>query len=404
MTLNGSYDISSFSTSIKAEIRRLNAQVDIFWPVESALLLRFGLRDGMDVLDCGCGTGRMIELLKGEMPQLRCTGLETDPRLAEAAAFLISDRGLTDCTIVLGSAEQPDLRNSSFDFIILRLVLEHLPEPLPALRSLKRLLRPGGKLAVIANDFEFHLRTWPPVPQLDRLYEAYCRSRKKDGGDPCIGRRLPQLFVQAGLNVAGYEIEVAHNAMVGDTPFLNAEGAGIPAQLVRTGFLDEKALEEMIREWKSMLDTPGHSIMRQLFICIGTWTGVTDVQVPNYISDSIGVTERVEFRSLSNEEKYSGILEVLLDLVAKALDLQHFVAEDRLVDLGIDSLAALELQESIKSVMGVEIQIAKLLENMSIVDLARDIDSEQARRVNRPQAIKTPPAQERTIRWEEGEI
>lgn len=90
----------------------------------------------MDVLDCGCGPGRLIELLKERMPELRCTGLEMDPLLVEAASLHMAERGLKGCRVVQGTAEQPGLEVASFDFIILRLVLEHVLDPLLALRSL----------------------------------------------------------------------------------------------------------------------------------------------------------------------------------------------------------------------------------------------------------------------------
>ena len=88
----GSYHVSSFSANTQAEIRRLDAQVDLFWPSEQDLMLRYGLKDGMDYLDCGCGPGRLIELLKNSLPALRCTGLEMDPILVEAATAKLRAR------------------------------------------------------------------------------------------------------------------------------------------------------------------------------------------------------------------------------------------------------------------------------------------------------------------------
>ena len=77
----GSYHVSSFAASTQAEIRRLDAQVDLFWASESDLIERYGLNENMDFLDCGCGPGRLIERLKDQYPGLKCTGLEMDPIL-----------------------------------------------------------------------------------------------------------------------------------------------------------------------------------------------------------------------------------------------------------------------------------------------------------------------------------
>jgi hypothetical protein len=49
----GSYHVAEFAANLPAEIRRLDAQVDLFWRTEKPLLMRFGLSDAMAVLDCG---------------------------------------------------------------------------------------------------------------------------------------------------------------------------------------------------------------------------------------------------------------------------------------------------------------------------------------------------------------
>jgi ubiquinone/menaquinone biosynthesis C-methylase UbiE/aryl carrier-like protein len=415
MNKSGSYDVASFSTSMKAEIQRLNAQVDLFWDVEYAMLKRYGLRNGIDMLDCGCGPGRLIELLKGEMPGLKITGLEMDHQLVDAARSMIAARGLSGCSILEGTAEQPGLADASFDFIVMRLVLEHVPDPLLALRSLGRLLRTGGRLVVISNDFEFHLRTWPPVPQLEILYEAYRASRRKDGGDPCIGRRVPRLLEQAGFKLTGNEIELAHNALSGDKPFLKAEGAGIPAQLVSTGFLDKGALEAMTRSWRAMLTEPGHIIMRLLFVAAGEISmepeGLLSGEYKSETGSKFGAAAISKAAPEEDGLAGGGTLPVLIGLVTEVLKEKLkeagnavILPGDLLVDIGLDSLAALDLQERIKSVTGIEVPLEKLLENISLKALAEHIDSESAGKGLKPDKAEVQGVQEKPESWEEGEI
>ena len=413
MTQSGSYNVASFSTNTEAEIRRLNAQVDLFWATESLLLQKYGLRDNMEVLDCGCGPGRLIELLKERMPGLRCTGLEMDPKLVEVAASLMKKRGFNDCHILQGTAEHPGLEESFFDFIILRLVLEHVTDPVAALKSLGRLLRKGGRIIVIDNDFEYHLRTWPAVPELDRLYEAYCASRSHDGGDPCIGRRLPQHLMQAELNVAGFEIEIAHSSALGDNHFLKAEGGGIPAQLVQSGFLDEKTLEDMTRSWRAMLKEPGHTIMRPLFVAVGEKAGKpvklsTDRTVP--IKDAaLSETIVPEKNAVSGlEGTFAVVQAIVADVLRDKLqELGKSVIrpEDSLIELGMDSLAALELQERIKASVGIDIPLQKLLDDLSLGNLTGYIDDELTRRGSKQNTTAAGPQVPQTkSSWEEGEI
>jgi ubiquinone/menaquinone biosynthesis C-methylase UbiE/acyl carrier protein len=412
MTQHGSYNVSSFATSMEAEIRRLDAQVDLFWTMEYPLLQRYGLQDGMDVLDCGCGPGRLIELLKGQMPGLRCTGLEMDPLLVEAASLLMTERNLDACRIIQGTAEQPGLKEASFDFIILRLVLEHIPDPVQALRNLNRFLRPGGRLVAIDNDFEYHLRTWPPVPELDRLYDAYCASRRHDGGDPCIGRRLPLYLVQADMEILGYEMEVAHNAVLGDNPFLRAEGAGIPAQLVHSGFLDAAILENMTRSWRAMLSEPGHSIMRPLFIGVGQKAVKPLFSETSLNKEVIAQPTKPSTASQENIGSDSGetlamILAFAAEILAEKLNetgKQLIEPADSLVDLGMGSLAALDLQEKIKSCTSIEIPLEKLLDNVSLNSLAEYVNNEMAKKGLKQKTIAAPQDGQLPTSWEEGEI
>ncbi len=391
MPQKGSYHIQSFSADVRAEIRRLDAQVDLFWPVESEVLVRYGLGSGKTLLDCGCGTGRLIELLKKRLPGLQCTGLESDQILVEAGRSRMTECGFSDVVILQGTAEIPGLDNGSFDFIVLRMVLEHVPDPAAALRSLNRLLRPQGRLIVISNDFDFHLRTFPAVPELDALYAAYCSSRQKDGGDPRMGRRAPKLLVESGLALVGCETELAHSAVIGDAPFLKAEGAGIPLQLVRTGFLDEQALERMTRSWREMLSAPEHSIARMVWVAVGEKAEKAPSKPAAAAVEDGG--------SVQTGDHATGMIMTLLMDILKRKDI---MPNETMMSLGMDSISAIIVQERIKNLTGVEIPIIRLLESESANSLARFVESH-----GDPDGdVKTggsgiPPE---ATRWEEGEL
>ena len=395
MFRGGSYSVDSFGSNTMAEIRRLDAQVDLFWPLEIELLLRFGLRNAMHVLDCGCGSGRFLEQLKRRLPALKCVGLEIDPTLLDACRKRMAENGLSDCMILQGTAENPGLAPESFDIVILRLVLEHVPNPITALRGLLPLLRFGGQLVVISNDFEFHLRTFPPVPELDRLYKAYCDSRRKDGGDPCIGRRVPRLLEEAGLKLVACEIVLAHNSLVGDVPFLKAEGAGIPAQLVRSGFFDENSLERMTRSWQAMLNTPDHCITRPLWVAVGERSDVRP--------DSQSHDKPVELStSQIAGELHSGTVGILTELLTEVLRLERVDLNDSMAALGIDSISAIALQERIKDHFQVEVPIVRFFADEPVRVLA-DFLKIKSGLVNLG-STKPSASGSAGTKWEEGEI
>jgi ubiquinone/menaquinone biosynthesis C-methylase UbiE/acyl carrier protein len=396
MIQQSAYKIASFATNVGAETRRLNAQVDLFWHVESELLVRYGLRSGMRVLDCGCGPGRLLELMNARVPNLECVGVELDPVLVTEARGRLAEAGLSNCSVVQGSAEQPGVPECSFDFITLRLVLEHVPDAHAAVVSLASRLKPGGRLVIISNDFDFHLRTFPHVEELEALYAAYRAARRKDGGDPCIGRRVPTILSRAGLDVVAAEIEVADSAVLGDEPFLRAEGAGIPAQLVSAGFLEPRVLDSLTRSWLAMLETRGHSIVRPLWFAVAergaAWLGTS---APGRDSSM-----RPRADAVSGEAPPSSRHDISEDdfmaLVLKALDVDKASMHDAPDALGLDSIAALTLQQSLKERTGVELAITAFFESQTLRELWQ--------RLNKHESSAPKPALATADGWEEGEL
>jgi hypothetical protein len=114
-----------------------------------------------------------------------------------------------------------------------------------------------------------HIMTHPSIAELRDLYDAYCRSREAEGGNPRIGRELPVLLKRCGFSKVDFEVICAHSEVMGDEQFLASEGIGIPSQLVRDGFLSSKVLAKISVEWRNILKSPNHAILRQLYLASG---------------------------------------------------------------------------------------------------------------------------------------
>lgn len=93
----------------------------------------------LTILDVGCGTGRLGEMLKAMVPGRRVFGIEVIPDIA-VKAELVLDRVVQGDVQTMG----PPFPPSSIDCMIFADVLEHLPEPASVLRRFSLMLKPSG--------------------------------------------------------------------------------------------------------------------------------------------------------------------------------------------------------------------------------------------------------------------
>ena len=95
-----------------------------------------------DVLDVGCGTGPVIELLSKKYPEKHFVGLDITPAMIEVA----QSKKLPNTEFIVGDAENLPFGDGSFDAVLCANSFHHYPNPGAFLREAHRVLRPGGKL------------------------------------------------------------------------------------------------------------------------------------------------------------------------------------------------------------------------------------------------------------------
>ncbi len=365
----GSYIIGKFSSNIENEVARLEGQLELFWEQELSYYRRCGLADGMTVLDCGSGPGHLIRYLADAFPSCRFEGVEIDPALIEISGQLLDKYGKGQCAIRQGSILETGFADDRFDFIVSRLVLEHLPDPVAAVKELKRILKPDGTIAIVANDFAYHLRTSPDIPELNELYGAYCKCRLDEGGNPYIGRELPVILRKGGLTNIRLDIIGASSGIEGDIAFLKSESVGISSRLVREGYLDKKTLDTLAAKWHAVLSAKDHAIFRQLFFCMGRKTVESKSQAATKSENQVFTGKRrvsetslpIPRKSLTLDCIAANISKLIADSLE--VDPQTIVDGTSFDDLGLDSISAVNLQTDILSDFGVELSIADFFDS-----------------------------------------
>lgn len=104
---------------------------------------------GECVLDVACGTGLVSFEAAGAVgPQGRVLGADLSGQMVDAARLRAAKSALPNVTFARMDAESLALPDASFDLTLCALGLMYVPEPERALREMRRVLRPGGRVAL----------------------------------------------------------------------------------------------------------------------------------------------------------------------------------------------------------------------------------------------------------------
>lgn len=97
------------------------------------------------VLDLGTGTARIPILIAQQRPQWQIIGIDLSENMLKVGARNVQAAGCQDrVSLALADAKQLPYADAQFDLVISNSILHHLPDPLPCLRELQRVLKPGG--------------------------------------------------------------------------------------------------------------------------------------------------------------------------------------------------------------------------------------------------------------------
>ncbi len=224
----------------------------------SAAYLLPSLRPGLDLLDVGCGPGTITVDLAARVAPGRVLGIDVveDP-LAEARAA--ADRAAVEVTFAVGDVYALDLPDASVDVVHAHQVLQHLTDPVAALREMARVCRPGGVLAV--RDVDYATMTWfPDNPGLDRWLGLYGAVARANGAEPDAGRRLLAWAHAAGLREVTATTSSwcyaspAERAWWGDSWAGRVTASSFAQQAVAYGLATPEELGGLAEAWRTWRD------------------------------------------------------------------------------------------------------------------------------------------------------
>ena len=107
-------------------------------------------------------------------------------------------RGASNIDFRVADVHALPFGDGTFDVTHAHQVLQHVADPVQALREMARVTRPGGIVAVRDSDYS-GFTWWPRVPRLDTWLDLYRSAATANGGEPDAGRRLLAWAHAAGL-------------------------------------------------------------------------------------------------------------------------------------------------------------------------------------------------------------
>ena len=219
------------------------------------------LKPDMAVLDCGCGPGSVTIGLAEAVAPGHAVGTDVEESQLEIGRASAGRNGVANVRFEVASAYELPFLDESFDAIFISAVMGNLREPLRGLSEARRVLKPGGVIAVKEFDHGGDL-LYPVTADLLEGVELYYRLRRHNGHDPDSGRKVPN-----HLNAAGFRdvtIRATYETFSGPN-VLPQFGNGFAAlvteafaePLLQLGWVTSERMQGITRAWEEFPKQPG---------------------------------------------------------------------------------------------------------------------------------------------------
>jgi ubiquinone/menaquinone biosynthesis C-methylase UbiE len=157
------------------------------------------LRDGMHLLDVGCGPGSLsVGLAEAVAPHGELLGYDTESSQVRTAQATCLASGIVNARFEVASAYELPVKDETIEVYFSHAMFEHLSRPDRALAEAYRVLRPGGALAIAVSDWS-RARIEPQTGDVALAMQGHYALRRGAGGDPFAGSRVATWARNAGF-------------------------------------------------------------------------------------------------------------------------------------------------------------------------------------------------------------
>jgi ubiquinone/menaquinone biosynthesis C-methylase UbiE len=226
----------------------------------SASYLLPHIKPDMTILDIGCGPGSISIDLARRVPHGHVTGIEpVAAPLAQARAHA-AQAGVANVDFRHGDVHHLDFPDGAFDIVHVHQVLQHVADPVAALREMRRVAKPGGGL--VAARESAHLLWHPDNDGIAQGQDLRARVAHARGGNPNPGRLIHAWAAQAGFARADIRTSAGtwcfsspeERKYWGGTMGARVLSSGFATAAVDDGYATRGELEAIARGWEEWVD------------------------------------------------------------------------------------------------------------------------------------------------------
>lgn len=221
----------------------------------SASYIMNELKPGRSLLDVGSGPGTITADFAKRLAPGRVTAVEATASALALTSDEVNRQSLTNVAFVVSDIHALNFPDNSFDIVHAHQVLQHVSNPVQALREMRRVCKPGSIVAARDGDYAGFI-WYPTLPALDEWIKWYQKAARANGGEPNAGRYLLSWAQHAGFT----DVVSTSSTWCLSTPKSRAWWGGMWAerileskiadQLRNDGIAKQEDLERVSQAWR----------------------------------------------------------------------------------------------------------------------------------------------------------
>ncbi len=153
---------------------------------------------GSKVLEVGCGVGAQTLILARNNPEVQIVSIDISEESINRAKALMQKEEISNVEFHVADLFNLPFEDETFDHIFICFVIEHLNDPVSALKSLGKILKKDGSITVIEGDHG-SCYFYPETKEAIKTWECLIECQKRLNCNPMIGREIYPLLNNSGF-------------------------------------------------------------------------------------------------------------------------------------------------------------------------------------------------------------